>query len=108
MVRQMTAARDAGHVIDIPDGDAEDPASWTDDGRPFGMAEAEITTRIDVGDFVEQKRSSLACHASQMTDSSFFLEMPDGGLPRDVRHRVVHPPGRAAGHLSEDALAGLD
>jgi LmbE family N-acetylglucosaminyl deacetylase len=106
MLRQMRAARDAGHVIQIPDGDTEDPASWTDDGRPFGMAETEITTQIDVGDFVEKKRSSLACHASQTTDSSFFLEMPEEAFRGTFGSEwFIHqgvPPG-----LSEDALAGL-
>jgi LmbE family N-acetylglucosaminyl deacetylase len=106
MVRQMKAARDAGQVIDIPDGDAEDPSSWTDDGRPFGMAETEITTQVDVGDFVEKKRSSLACHASQATDSSFFLEMPEDAFRATFGHEwFIHqgvPPG-----IREDALAGL-
>ena len=26
--------------------------------------------------FVAQKRESMACHASQITDGSFFLQMP--------------------------------
>jgi LmbE family N-acetylglucosaminyl deacetylase len=107
MMRQMAAAREAGAVVEIPDGDIEDPASWTDDGRPFGMSEADITTRIDVGDVVERKRSSLACHASQVTDTSFFLDMPDEAfLGTFGTEWFIHkgaPPG-----LTEDALAGLD
>ena len=38
---------------------ATGPRRETDDGRPFGMAEAEITTAVDVGDFVERKRASV-------------------------------------------------
>jgi LmbE family N-acetylglucosaminyl deacetylase len=106
MLREMKAARDAGQGVEIPEGDVEDPASWTDDGRPFGMAEGELTTQIDVGDFVERKRSSLACHASQTTDSSFFLEMPEGVFRATFGYEwFIHqgaPPG-----ITEDALAGL-
>jgi LmbE family N-acetylglucosaminyl deacetylase len=106
MLRQMAAAREAGHEIEIPDGDIEDPASWTDDGRPFGMAETELTTRVDVSDFVALKRASVACHASQVTDTSFFLEMPEEGFTSTFGtewfiHKGV-PPG-----ITEDALVGL-
>ena len=48
----------------------------TDDGNPFGMAESEITTVVDVGDVIDKKRASIAAHASQVTDTSFFLQMP--------------------------------
>jgi len=107
MMRQMAAARDAGFAVEIPDGDIEDPASWTDDGRPFGMAEADITTQIDVSGFVERKRSSLACHASQVTDSAFFLEMPDEAFRGSFGTEWYIHQGVPAG-ISEDALAGLD
>jgi LmbE family N-acetylglucosaminyl deacetylase len=40
------------------------------------MPEAELTTRVDVMAYVEQKRASIANHASQVSDSSFFLQMP--------------------------------
>jgi LmbE family N-acetylglucosaminyl deacetylase len=107
MLRQMAAAREAGFAVEIPDGDIEDPSSWTDDGRPFGMSEAEITTRIDVGDFVELKLASLACHASQVTDSSFFLDMPDEGFRGTFGTEWFIHKGVSPG-LTEDALAGLD
>ena len=53
-----------------------DPEAPADDGNPFGSTEDEITMAVDVSDFVEQKRRSMACHASQITDQSFFLQMP--------------------------------
>jgi LmbE family N-acetylglucosaminyl deacetylase len=107
MLRQMAAAREAGHLVEIPDADVEDPSSWTDDGRPFGMAETEVTTRVDVGDFIERKRTSLACHASQVTDSSFFLDMPDEAFRSTFGIEWYIHKGVPAG-ISEDALAGLD
>ena len=54
-----------------------DPSQPMDDGNPFGMAEAELTHEVDVRPWIAQKRASIACHASQVSDSSFFLQMPD-------------------------------
>src|SRR3954454_3351597 len=107
MLRQMAAAREAGVIVELPDADIEDPASWTDDGLPFGMAEEEITTQIDVTKFLELKRASLACHASQVTDSKFFLEMPDEGFRGTFGYEWFIHKGVPAG-MTEDALAGLD
>ena len=53
-----------------------DPEAPADDGNPFGTLQEEITMAVDVGEFVQVKRSSIMCHASQVTDSSMFLQMP--------------------------------
>jgi LmbE family N-acetylglucosaminyl deacetylase len=74
IVRLVEAARAAG----APIGDDDfDPNGGADDGNPFGMSEAEITMAVDVRDQLEAKRASLRCHRSQITDTSFFLEMPE-------------------------------
>lgn len=36
-----------------------------------------LTTRIDIGGFLAQRRASLAAHRSQIPDDSFFLTVPD-------------------------------
>jgi len=54
-----------------------DPNAPADDGNPFGMAEAELTHAVDVSAWVARKRESIACHRSQVSDSSFFLQMPE-------------------------------
>ena len=54
-----------------------DPTGPADDGNPFGEPESVLTLRVDVTDRADQKRASMRCHRSQITDSSFFLEMPD-------------------------------
>ena len=75
IVRMMKMAREAGASIG---GDEEfDPNGPSDDGNPLGMTEAEITLAVDVTAHLEAKRESLRCHRSQITDTSFFLEMPD-------------------------------
>ncbi len=52
---------------------AEVPAGVPEMGKP----ESEITHRVDVVDFVEQKRASMRAHASQMAPDHFLLAMPD-------------------------------
>ena len=74
IVRMVELARQAGASI----GDDDfDPNAGADDGNPMGMPEAEITHAIDVTAHLAAKRESLRCHRSQITDTSFFLEMPD-------------------------------
>ncbi|HVE17823.1 MAG TPA: hypothetical protein VNB52_02005 [Ilumatobacteraceae bacterium] len=41
------------------------------------MSEAEITLAVDVTAYLGAKRESLRAHRSQITDTSFFLEMPE-------------------------------
>jgi LmbE family N-acetylglucosaminyl deacetylase len=54
-----------------------DPEGPSDDGNPFGTPEAELTHEVDVRPWVAKKRASIACHASQVSDSSFFLAMDE-------------------------------
>jgi len=106
LLRRIAEAQDAGYDMTPPEGD-NNPDSWTDDGLPLGMPEAEITTQVDVAAYIAQKRGSLECHASQTTDSSYFLSMPEeaflGAFGIEWFIRKGAPPG-----IREDALAGLD
>ena len=80
MVRTMQAARDAGLTLDTPDSDASgefDPNAGADDGNPFGEPESVLTLCVDVMPQIARKRAAIAAHASQVSDSSFFVEMPD-------------------------------
>lgn len=73
IVQIMIRAKEMGANIG---GDDFDPAGPADDGNPFGMPQSELTHQVDVMDFLDAKRQSLRSHASQISDSSFFLEMP--------------------------------
>jgi LmbE family N-acetylglucosaminyl deacetylase len=73
--RQMQMAREAGDGFG-PEDDF-DPDGPMDDGNPMGLPESELTMVVDVHLFVAQKRAAIAAHRSQVTDSSFFLQMPD-------------------------------
>jgi LmbE family N-acetylglucosaminyl deacetylase len=69
MVRMMAMAPDTG-------GEEFDPEGPADDGNPFGSREDELTHSVDVSPWLERKRAALACHGSQVPESSFFLQMP--------------------------------
>src|SRR3954452_11599138 len=60
VIRQMAAAREAGFDISPPEGGDENPDSWTDDGLPFGMPESDLTTEVDVSEYVGTKLAALA------------------------------------------------
>ena len=72
--RSIEQARAAGL---LGDEDGFNPDGPADDGNPMGTPEAEINYRVDVREFALKKRDAMRCHASQLTDSSFFLQMPD-------------------------------
>jgi LmbE family N-acetylglucosaminyl deacetylase len=76
MVRYFEMARAEGDNPG-PDGEDWDPNGPADDGNPMGTPEAEITHRVDVLPYVGQKRESIRCHKSQITDAGFFSTMPD-------------------------------
>jgi LmbE family N-acetylglucosaminyl deacetylase len=65
-----------------PPEDEFDPDAPADDGNPIGMTEAEITLAVDVTPYVDQKRRALLAHKSQVTDTGFFLQMPDEAFAR--------------------------
>ncbi len=82
------------------DGEPFDPAGPADDGNPFGMPEAELTLEVDVTGFVTQKRAAISCHGSQISDQSFFLEMPEEAFAamfgvESYIERGVEPPMRS-------------
>ncbi len=62
-----------------PEGDDDgdfDPDGAMDDGNPMGTPESELTLGVDVAAYVDAKRAALQAHRSQVSDQSFFLQMP--------------------------------
>ena len=53
-----------------PFGDDEEP-------EPFGVDDAMVTTRVDVGAHVTTKLAAMRAHASQIGADSFFMNVPD-------------------------------
>jgi LmbE family N-acetylglucosaminyl deacetylase len=61
-------------------GEGDRPAAMMMDGVPFymvGRESDEITTVIDVGDYVEQKLQGIQCHATQVGRHNRFSEEVD-------------------------------
>ncbi len=119
MDRLMAAARAAGISFDedgepvdaaaVADGEpgAEPKRPQTDDGEPFGQPESELTTKVDVSAFLDRKRAALRAHASQITDSSFFLRMPDDVFAMAFGNEWFTHIGVERGRIHEDWLEGL-
>jgi len=67
----------------------------TDGMDEMGEPASRLTTEVDVTASLERKRASMRAHASQITETSFFLSMPDDlftivwGREWYIR---VHPP----------------
>ena len=53
--------------VDVPDPDSID----------MGSPASAITTTVDVREFTDHKRRAMRAHASQISEESFFLQMPD-------------------------------
>jgi LmbE family N-acetylglucosaminyl deacetylase len=98
-VIEAAAATGAIPADEVPD---------VSEASTFGRPESVITTTVDVGDHLAAKRASMAVHASQIPEDSFFLKMPDEafaaafGLEWFIRHGVPE------GHRDDDLFAGLD
>ena len=71
IVRNMRAVmqENADNPGDLPDIDSPD--------FNLGVPESQITTRVDVSAYVDVKRASMRAHASQISEQSFFLSLPD-------------------------------
>jgi LmbE family N-acetylglucosaminyl deacetylase len=70
--RMIAAAKEQGIDLGWDEDDVPDPGNQVE----FGTAETDLTTAVDVSAFIAQKRRSIECHRSQITDSAFFLQIP--------------------------------
>lgn len=93
--RGFEEMREAGVTPD-PENDWS-PDDPMDDGNPMGTPEAELTTMVDVSEYIAQKREALAAHGSQVTDSSFFLAMSEDLFARAFGHEWYIEHGVAPG-----------
>ena len=95
----MFQAQAAAAGIELPDVSSA-PAE-------MGKPESEITAAFDVSDLVETKRASMRAHASQITDNSFFLTMPDEAFGYVFGTEWAIRDGQGPGITETDPMAGL-
>jgi LmbE family N-acetylglucosaminyl deacetylase len=91
--RGIEAARAAGMMGPDEGFDVDGPA---DDGNPMGSLESEINIKVNVREFAMKKRDAMKCHASQLTDSSFFMQMPDERFVEQFGNEWFIEPGNDA------------
>ena len=88
-------AQEAG--IELPDFNAD----------TFGKPESVITAAVDVSEYAEAKRAAMRAHASQISEQSFFLAMPDEAFRRAFGTEWFIRDGQGPGITETDLLAGL-
>lgn len=110
VIEMMGVAAELGLDVDGPgeSGETFDPEAPADDGNPFGTPQSEITMVVDVSSFIANKRDAISCHRSQISDQSFFLEMPEEAFAMMFGNewfieRGVQPPMTAGWLFSESA-----
>jgi LmbE family N-acetylglucosaminyl deacetylase len=60
-----------------PDTPTVEEADAVQDWDAFGSPSEFITTRVDVTEFIDLKRKAMRAHGSQISETSFFLAMPE-------------------------------
>jgi LmbE family N-acetylglucosaminyl deacetylase len=96
--RDRFAGLDGEEDIETPDIDEES----------FGMPESIITAAVDVTPYLEYKRRAMRAHASQISEQSFFLAMPDEAFAYGFGTEWFIREGQGPGITETDLLAGLD
>jgi LmbE family N-acetylglucosaminyl deacetylase len=77
------------------------------DAQEFGKPEALITTAVDVTAYIDYKRRAMRAHASQISEQSFFLAMPEDGFRYAFGTEWFIRDGQGPGITETDLLAGL-
>lgn len=96
MARFAEQAASAG--IEIPDV-AGDPG--------FGKPESVITAAVDVTAQLAAKRAAMRAHASQISENSFFLAIPDEVFGYEFGTEWFIRDGQGPGITETDLLAGF-
>ena len=75
---------------------------------PFGVDQAQITTVVDVTDWLERKRAAMAAHRSQIGADSFFLSTPPEHVPSHFGvEEFVLEDGPRPRSIEDDLFDGL-
>ncbi|MQA12373.1 MAG: GlcNAc-PI de-N-acetylase [Pseudonocardiaceae bacterium] len=103
MIRGMRAFAEqaASNGVEMPDlPDVEEESE-------FGKPESEITAAVDVSAYLEYKRRAMRAHASQISEQSFFLAMPDEAFQHAFGTEWFIRDGHGPGITETDLLSGL-
>ncbi|MQA64133.1 MAG: GlcNAc-PI de-N-acetylase [Actinophytocola sp.] len=73
----------------------------------FGKPESVITAAVDVADYLQYKRKAMRAHASQISEQSFFLAMPDDAFATVFGTEWFIRDGQGPGITETDLMRGL-
>ncbi|ASR37416.1 GlcNAc-PI de-N-acetylase [Prauserella marina] len=96
--RALATAAAGGAETDLPDIE-NDPG--------FGKPESEITSAVDVTAHLAAKRKAMRAHASQISEDSFFLSLPDEAFAYAFGTEWFIRSGQGPGITETDLMAGL-
>jgi len=78
--RVFMATMNRDHMLSLAERADEFGLAMPDEQRAMldtlGVHADRITTAVDVSDYLDRKRRAMQVHASQISDTSFFLMMP--------------------------------
>jgi LmbE family N-acetylglucosaminyl deacetylase len=74
----------------------------------LGVPEERITTTVDVRPWLARKRASMAAHASQISETSFFLAMAPARFEIGFGQEWFIRCEAAPGLVEDDIFAGLE
>lgn len=97
---ELMAAQAAESGFEMPD--------FEDNDAEFGKPEAELTAAVDVSAYLDHKRKAMRAHASQISEQSFFLAMPEPAFAHAFGTEWFIRVGQPAGITESDLMAGLD
>jgi LmbE family N-acetylglucosaminyl deacetylase len=100
--RGMEQAATSGVEMPGPPEDMPDPSELR-----IGVPEDRITTVIDARDYIDVKRRSMVAHASQISETSFFLAMPPDMFTEAFGREWYMLEGAGPGTRETDLLEGL-
>jgi LmbE family N-acetylglucosaminyl deacetylase len=89
--------------LDPPPNTDDAPAEEFEMGKPGHL----ITTRVDVREVLDTKRASMAAHASQISETSFFLQMPPAAFEAAWGTEFYIRRGAPEGTAETSLLEGL-
>lgn len=68
------------HESSLQEGIESPFAEWLEEWEEAGFVDPEITTQVDVGDYIELRSKALLAHATQIDPDGYWFAIPDALL----------------------------
>jgi mycothiol S-conjugate amidase len=91
----------------------EDPFAQWFERDDFGSYDDRVTTKVDVGKYLRQRREALLAHRTQVDPNGFWMQLPDEVVREAwpweeyALVRSLVPDQRPVGGFEDDLFAGL-